>query len=634
MIERWAIIPQAPDYAVSDHGRVRRETPGRLTAPGRIIKPAVTVKGYLRVALNGRCYFVQRLVAQAFLPPRPSERHTIAHEDGVPTNNVWTNLAWKTPGENNWDRVRHGTMPRGEKHGMAKLGLNEVQQIRRLASLGCFSYREIDRRPLRSSRRNHLAHRTQKILETHPMNAQVPSTALATTASAPVPLRAGGTVQPFIPTTYEEAWRMSKGIVEGGFNPPSLKSAESVMQAIIYGLEVGMKPFMALKNIAVINGRPAVYGDAIPGLVYASGLCEFIELKYEGEGDNLTAICTTKRKGAPGPVSDRFSVADAKKAGVWGKSGPWSAYPRRMLGVRARSFVLRDTYPDILGGINVVEEIQDADYIDVTPTPPSPDEDGPEPTSEAPADPAPTIARTRRAKKTAPVVVEAAPAPPEEPDPDAPEEQPEPTPEPEPEIEDANYDEARTPEEVMAAFSEALQVATDKVSIGEVWDTFDRQIRGHGPVFTARCSELYKARIEEVQGETQEQRKARLRPAYEAGIAAFYRGRKKSLPERDFAEGEYRAAWVKGWENAEAGKEPNPNAAVAPPPDDFPGDSPPAKTPVTESAIDAAYELGRQARIKGMSQRALPGEYRSEDRAAEAAAWKDGWQDAGAEANP
>jgi hypothetical protein len=143
MSERWSIIPQAPDYAVSDHGRVRRERPGRLTEVGRIIKPAVTVKGYLRVSLNRRCYFVQRLVAQAFLSPRPSPGHTLAHEDGIPTNNVWTNLSWKTPGENNWDRVRHGTMPWGEKHGMAKLGLSEVQKIRQLVSLGCFSYREI-----------------------------------------------------------------------------------------------------------------------------------------------------------------------------------------------------------------------------------------------------------------------------------------------------------------------------------------------------------------------------------------------------------------------------------------------------------------------------------------------------------
>lgn len=143
MSERWVIIPQAPDYAVSDHGRVRRERPGRLTEAGRIIKPAVTAKGYLRVSLNRRCYFVQRLVAQAFLSPRPSSLHTVAHEDGVPTNNVWTNLAWKTPGENNWDRVRHGTMPRGEKHGMAKLGVDDVLQIRALSRLGCFSYRDI-----------------------------------------------------------------------------------------------------------------------------------------------------------------------------------------------------------------------------------------------------------------------------------------------------------------------------------------------------------------------------------------------------------------------------------------------------------------------------------------------------------
>lgn len=463
------------------------------------------------------------------------------------------------------------------------------------------------------------------------MNAPVPSTALTTASSAPVPLRAGGTVQAFIPTTYDEAWRMSKGIVEGGFNPPSLKSAQSVMQAIIYGLEVGMKPFMALKNIAIINGRPAVYGDAIPGLVYASGLCEFIELKYEGEGDNLTAICTTKRKGAPHPVSDRFSVADAKKAGVWGKAGPWSAYPRRMLGVRARSFVLRDTFADILGGINVVEEIEDVDMIDVTP--PSPSAEAPEPEAAAP------IARSRRTKRESPPPAAAAaeePAGEETPPLASPAED-----EPAPAVEDAEFvEEEQTvdPDELLSALRLAFTAAESKDAVGEAWDTYAREIASQPPEVKSRASDLYKARLEELSGETAEQRKERLRPAYDAGISAFYRGRKKSIgPERDFKDGDYAAAWHKGWDNAAAGKEPDPSADASPPSaDDFPGDAPTIpRTPISnESAIDAAYELGRQARLKGMSQRGIPGELRSEDRAAEAAAWRDGWQDAGAEANP
>jgi hypothetical protein len=54
-----------------------------------------------------------------------------------------------------------------------------------------------------------------------------------------------------------------------------------------------------------------------------------------------------------------FSEADAKKAGLWGKSGPWAQYPARMLQMRARGWALRDAFPDALKGLGIREEVQD-----------------------------------------------------------------------------------------------------------------------------------------------------------------------------------------------------------------------------------------------------------------------------------
>ena len=59
-------------------------------------------------------------------------------------------------------------------------------------------------------------------------------------------------------------------------------------------------------------------------------------------------------------------MADAKRAGLWGKSGPWTQYPDRMLLFRARGFALRDAFGDYLRGLRTVEE--QGDIIDVTPT--------------------------------------------------------------------------------------------------------------------------------------------------------------------------------------------------------------------------------------------------------------------------
>jgi hypothetical protein len=108
-----------------------------------------------------------------------------------------------------------------------------------------------------------------------------------------------------------------------------------------------------------VNGRPSVYGDAALAVCKASAVCEYVIESIEGDGDQMVATCTAQRRGYPQPTVVRFSVSDAKKASLWGKTGPWSQYPRRMLQMRARGFALRDAFPDVLKGLVTAEEAQD-----------------------------------------------------------------------------------------------------------------------------------------------------------------------------------------------------------------------------------------------------------------------------------
>lgn len=81
----------------------------------------------------------------------------------------------------------------------------------------------------------------------------------------------------------------------------------------------------------------------------------------------MVAFCEAKRKDSGSVVKQRFSVADAKLAGLWGKA-IWKQYPRRMLQMRARAFALRDAFADVLKGLSVSEEASDYQPIrDVTP---------------------------------------------------------------------------------------------------------------------------------------------------------------------------------------------------------------------------------------------------------------------------
>lgn len=170
--------------------------------------------------------------------------------------------------------------------------------------------------------------------------------------------------------SLEEAYRFANAICASGFAPKGMEKPEAVLVAIQLGAEIGLTPMAALQNTAVINGRPAIYGDAALALVRSSGLLESYkeeeigEAGSDGHGYRVTAI----RKGNQAAV-ETFTVADAKRAKLWGKAGPWSDYPKRMLRFRARGYVLRDLFGDILKGLRTVEEARDipSEPVNVTP---------------------------------------------------------------------------------------------------------------------------------------------------------------------------------------------------------------------------------------------------------------------------
>jgi len=170
-----------------------------------------------------------------------------------------------------------------------------------------------------------------------------------------------------------DAMKFSETVANSDFAPKDFRGKPaSCMLAIQCGAEIGLAPLQSLQSIAVVNGRPAVYGDAALAVVKASHVCEYVTEACDGDGEQMVATCTAQRRGYPQPTVVNFSVADAKKAGLWGKSGPWSQYPRRMLQMRARGFALRDAFPDVLKGLVTAEEAQDYQMNSVAETPRQP----------------------------------------------------------------------------------------------------------------------------------------------------------------------------------------------------------------------------------------------------------------------
>lgn len=157
------------------------------------------------------------------------------------------------------------------------------------------------------------------------------------------------------PQTFEQALTFSNYLADSDMVPKDFKGKPgNCLIAMQWGAEIGLKPLQALQNLAVINGRPALWGDAVIAIVRGSPLCEYVVESDDGH----TAVCKVKRRGEPEQVR-QFSMDDAKAAGLVGKQGPWTQYPKRMRQMRARAFALRDVFPDVLRGLPVAEEVMD-----------------------------------------------------------------------------------------------------------------------------------------------------------------------------------------------------------------------------------------------------------------------------------
>lgn len=159
------------------------------------------------------------------------------------------------------------------------------------------------------------------------------------------------------PSSLQEAMEYAKIIAGSTMVPRAYQGKPGdILVAVQMGADLGLKPMQALQNIACINGKLSVYGDGVLALVQANPALEDIQESFDYSTN--TAICVVKRKGHRAHTVT-FSIEDAKRASLWGKAGPWSQYPKRMLQMRARSFALRDKFADALSGLILAEEAQD-----------------------------------------------------------------------------------------------------------------------------------------------------------------------------------------------------------------------------------------------------------------------------------
>lgn len=128
---------------------------------------------------------------------------------------------------------------------------------------------------------------------------------------------------------------------------------DDVFLIMAQGAELGLSTMQALRGLHVIEGRVTLSADLMVALCVASPVCEYFRCVEQSAAG---ATWEAKRRGSE-PQRLTFSLEDARRAGLQDK-GNWRSWPGRMCSARAKAFLARDVFPDIVGGLYSPDEIR------------------------------------------------------------------------------------------------------------------------------------------------------------------------------------------------------------------------------------------------------------------------------------
>jgi hypothetical protein len=178
-----------------------------------------------------------------------------------------------------------------------------------------------------------------------------------------VPLETTQQAQALVPASLEAAMQFSQWLAQSSLLPKSVNKEHDIFFIVCAGMELGFAPMAALRSLYVVNGRTALEAKAKAALCRQRGAALYFK---KVEDTDKAVAWETHRKGDPSPSVQRFTIDDAKQAGLLGKGGPWTNYPRRMMSWKALGFLCDDTYPDIMLGVATKEDF-DEEQIEFRP---------------------------------------------------------------------------------------------------------------------------------------------------------------------------------------------------------------------------------------------------------------------------
>lgn len=201
-------------------------------------------------------------------------------------------------------------------------------------------------------------------------------TASAAAQAMPPALTDNGHLAHFLdPVRYRHLQLVSKDFAGSELVPKRYQGKPcDCLIALELAARLGMHPLMVMQNVYTVHGTPGMQGQFVIALVNSSGAFSApLEWEYEGEGDSRTCTCKAMRRRDGKTVELKMSIAIAKAEGWYAQNPKWKNIPDQMLAYRSASWLARLHCPEVLLGLQTVEEIHDV--IDITPLPQEPSAD-------------------------------------------------------------------------------------------------------------------------------------------------------------------------------------------------------------------------------------------------------------------
>jgi hypothetical protein len=147
---------------------------------------------------------------------------------------------------------------------------------------------------------------------------------------------------------------LAEHICDTEFVPKGYRgNAPATAAAILAGRELNLPPMTALRHIQVVEGSASLSAEYKRARVLAAGNRLDID-----EHTHDACTVTGRRKGHE-PVTVRFTMADARRAGLVKDRGAYMTRPRRMLFARACTEVVDALFPDLTNGLPTTELLEE-----------------------------------------------------------------------------------------------------------------------------------------------------------------------------------------------------------------------------------------------------------------------------------